>query len=47
MPVFIVVYAMRVLKLFLQMCLVLGICAIISFATWCVYLVWWLIEGMR
>jgi len=37
---------MKALKLFLQLCLVSGICVIIGFSWWLVYFVWWIIEGM-
>ena len=38
---------MKALKVFLQLCLVSGICCIIAFGVWCVYLVWRIVEGMR
>jgi hypothetical protein len=38
---------MKALKAFLQLCLVSGICCIIAFGVWLVYLVFWLVQGMR
>jgi len=38
---------MKALKLFLQLCLISGICVIIGFAGWIGYLLWWIVEGMR
>lgn len=38
---------MKQLRLFFQLCLLSGICAIIGFSGWLVYLLFWMIEGMR
>jgi len=38
---------MKALKLFLQLCLISGICVIIGFSGWILYFVWWIVKGMR
>jgi hypothetical protein len=38
---------MKALKLFLRLCLISGVCVIISFAGWILYLLWWIVEGWR
>jgi len=38
---------MKYLKAFAQFCVVCGLLVITGFSFWCVYLVWWIVEGMR
>jgi len=37
---------MKQLRLFLQLCFISGICVIIGFSGWLLYLLWWIVEGM-